>query len=85
MEKDCYKVLGLERSATEVEIKRAFHKLALRYHPDHNNGDCRSAERFKEINAAYKVLRDRDSRARYDWANSSSASMTVGFWAAIFR
>ena len=85
MERDLYKVLGVQRNATELEIKRAYHKLALRYHPDRNPGDRHSTEKFKEINAAYQVLRDVESRARYDRRDAQSASMTVGFWAAIFQ
>ncbi len=85
MERDLYRVLGVARHATEVEIKRAFHKLALQHHPDHNPGDPQAPEKCKEINAAYQVLRDPISRERYDWQFSKTATMTVGCWAAIFR
>ncbi len=63
--RDYYEILGLARSASEEEIKRAFRKLAFRYHPDRNREDG-AAERFKEINEAYEVLSDPDRRATYD-------------------
>ena len=64
--KDYYKILGVERNATEEEIKRAYRKLALKYHPDRNPGDEQAEEKFKEINEAYQVLNDAEKRARYD-------------------
>ncbi len=63
--RDYYDVLGLDRSASEVEIKRAFRKLAFKCHPDRNRQDG-AEERFKEINEAYEVLSDRERRANYD-------------------
>ncbi len=63
--RDYYEVLGLDRSASEAEIKRAFRKLAFKYHPDHNSEDG-AEERFKEINEAYEVLSDHERRANYD-------------------
>jgi curved DNA-binding protein CbpA len=54
--KDYYKILGVERNATEAEIKSAFRKLALQYHPDRNQGNLQAEEKFKEINEAYEVL-----------------------------
>lgn len=64
--RDYYEVLGVAREASEEEIKKAFRKLALRYHPDKNPGDRESEEKFKEINEAYEVLRDPEKRSRYD-------------------
>jgi molecular chaperone DnaJ len=64
--RDYYEVLGVSRDATEDEIKKAFRKLARKYHPDVNKDDKNAAEKFKEINEAYEVLRDPDKRARYD-------------------
>ncbi len=69
--KDYYKILGVERNATEAEIKSAFRKLALKYHPDRNAGNKAAEEKFKEINEAYEVLSDAQKRARYDQLGDS--------------
>lgn len=63
---DYYEVLGVTRTATQDELKRAFRKQAMRYHPDRNPGDDEAEHRFKEINAAYDILRDEEKRAAYD-------------------
>jgi molecular chaperone DnaJ len=66
-EKRCYyEVLQVERTATRTEIDRAYRKLAIRYHPDSNQGNEEYAEKFKEASEAYDVLRDPEKRARYD-------------------
>lgn len=65
-EKDYYKILGVEKSATADEIKRAYKKVAIKYHPDRNPGDKEAEEKFKEAAEAYEVLHDPDKRARYD-------------------
>lgn len=64
--KDYYKILGVPRSASEKEIKRAFRRLARQCHPDRNPGDKEAENRFKEINEAHEVLADPDKRRRYD-------------------
>ena len=64
--RDYYEVLGVEKSASEAEIKKAYRKLAIQYHPDKNPGDKEAEEKFKEAAEAYSVLSDKDKRARYD-------------------
>jgi len=64
--KDYYKILGVERKASEDEIRKAYRKLAMQYHPDRNPNDKQSEERFKEINEAYQVLSDTTKRSHYD-------------------
>jgi molecular chaperone DnaJ len=65
IKRDYYEVLGVDRNATDEEIRRAFRKLAFKYHPDHNHDD-KTGEKFKEVNEAYEVLSDPDKRAAYD-------------------
>ncbi len=67
--KDYYQILGVPDNASQEAIKRAFRKLAFKYHPDTNPGNERQAEeKFKEINEAYGVLGDKDKRQQYDFA-----------------
>ena len=64
--RDYYEVLGVHRAATEEELKKAYRKLAIKYHPDKNQGDAEAEERFKELSEAYQVLSQTELRLRYD-------------------
>lgn len=64
--KDYYATLGVEKGASDKEIKQSYRKLARKYHPDVNPGNNEAEEKFKEISEAYEVLSDKDKRARYD-------------------
>ncbi len=64
--KDYYKILGINKSATQDEIKKAYRKMAVKYHPDKNPGDASSESRFKNISEAYEVLKDPETRGKYD-------------------
>ena len=64
--RDYYEVLGIDRQATDQQIKSAYRKLALKYHPDRNPGDKTAEEKFKECAEAYAVLADADKRSAYD-------------------
>jgi curved DNA-binding protein len=68
VQKDYYEILGLNRDATEDEIKKAYRKLALRYHPDHHPDDLESEDKFKQIGEAYAVLSDPEKRDEYDYS-----------------
>ena len=66
MPKDHYETLGVDRKASEKDIRSAYRRLARQYHPDVNSGDKRAEAKFKEVNEAYQVLSDSDSRKQYD-------------------
>jgi len=72
--RDLYEILGVARTATADEIKKAYRKLAIQYHPDRNPGDKVSEEKFKEVAEAYAILSDRDKRIRYDRFGHTSTS-----------
>ena len=66
MSLDYYKILGVSRSASDAEIKKAYRRLALKYHPDRNPDDAACEDKFKNIAEAYAVLSDKVRRSRYD-------------------
>ncbi len=76
--KDYYKILGVERSASADEIKKVYRKLAMKYHPDRNQGNKTAEDKFKEINEAYEVLSDPQKRSRYDQLGDSYNSWQRG-------
>jgi len=66
MSEDYYKILGVNKGTSDAEIKKAYRKLAMKYHPDHTKGDKSAEEKFKKISEAYAVLSDKDKRKEYD-------------------
>ncbi|MGJ0204067.1 DnaJ C-terminal domain-containing protein [Leucobacter sp. gxy201] len=73
LEKDFYRTLGVSKAASEAEIKKAYRKLARKYHPDSNPGDATAETKFKEISEAYAVLSDTEERAEYDQIRAMGA------------
>ena len=63
---DYYELLGINKNATEDEIKKSYRKLAVKYHPDKNPGNKTAEDKFKEISEAYEVLSDSEKRSKYD-------------------
>lgn len=85
MSTDYYAALGVSKSATDAEIKSAYRKMAMKYHPDRNKGDKKAEEKFKEINEAYETLKDPQKKAAYDryghdaYKNAASGGGGPGF------
>ena len=85
MNKNPYEVLGVARDASDTDIKKAYHKLVMKYHPDKNPGDKTAEEKFKEVNNAFDILKDPQKRAAYDrfgdaaFAGGNGASAGGGF------
>jgi DnaJ-class molecular chaperone len=79
MADDPYKVLGVSKTASEAEIKKAFRQLAKKHHPDAHPGDAKAKQRFQEISAAYDVIGDKEKRAKYDAGEIDAAGNARGF------
>src|SRR5688572_6359755 len=82
--KDYYKILGVDKKAPQEEIKKAYRKLAVKYHPDKNVGNKEAEEKFKQINEANEVLSDPDKRKKYDelgedWNKYQQTGQSGGF------
>jgi len=78
MSKDYYEILGASKSASADELKKAYRKLAMKYHPDRNKDNAEAEEKFKEINEAYDILKDEQKRAAYDRFGSAAFDGSMG-------
>lgn len=85
MSEDYYKILGVNKDASKEDIKKAFRKLALKYHPDKNNGDKEAEEKFKVINKAYETLSNEEKRHKYDNPNTTDHFGGLDPFADLFR
>ena len=93
MAEDFYDTLGISREASDNDIKSAYRKLAMKYHPDRNQGDASAEQKFKDVSQAYEILKDPKKRQTYDQfghaAFEQGGGGAGGFWTAglwwIFR
>ena len=77
--RDYYEVLGVQKNASESDLKKAFRRLAMKHHPDRNQGNTESEQRFKEAKEAYDVLGDAKKRAAYDQFGHAGVDASSGF------
>ena len=77
--RDYYEVLGLQKGASDADIKKAFRKMALKYHPDKNPGDKKAEEKFKKINETYGILSDPEKKDKYDRFGHAGVDPNAGF------
>lgn len=80
-----YELLGISKTASEEEIKKAYRKLAMQFHPDRNPGNKQAEEKFKQISEAYAILSDKDKRKQYDMFGDSAFQQGGGFREDVFR
>ncbi len=78
-QRDYYEVLGVSREVTKVELKKSYRRMAMKYHPDRNEGDKEIEEKFKEIKEAYEILNDEQKRAAYDQFGHEGVNQQAGF------
>ena len=76
--REYYEVLGVSKGASDMDIKKSYRKLAMEYHPDRNQGDPAAAEKFKEVQEAYSVLRDQEKRSAYDQFGHAGVNAAAG-------
>ena len=77
--RDYYEILGTAKNASEAELKKSYRRLAMKYHPDRNEGDANAEARFKEAKEAYEVLSDPQKRAAYDQFGHAGVDSAAGF------
>ena len=75
---DYYEVLGVDRKANEADIKKAYRRLAMKHHPDRNEGDAKAEEKFKEAKEAFEILSDEQKRSAYDQFGHAGVDTSAG-------